>query len=48
MVAAGVHVEQDHETVVEALPADTPLVHQRLGVAVGLLGRDWPYSTTWL
>ena len=26
------HVEQDHEPVVEALPADAPLVHQRLGV----------------
>ncbi len=40
MLAARVEVEQDHEPVVEALPADAPLVHQRLSVAVGLVGRD--------
>ena len=30
-----VEVEQDHEAVVEALPADAPLVHQRLRVVLG-------------
>ena len=40
MLEARVEVEEDDEAVVEALPADAPLVDQRLGVAVGLLGRD--------
>ncbi len=35
-----VQVEQDHEAVVDALAAHAPLVHQRLGVRLGLLGRD--------
>ena len=39
VLVARVHVEQDHEAVVEALPPDAPLVHQRPGVGVGLLGR---------
>ncbi len=34
------HVEQDDQAVVEALPPDAPLVHEGLGVGVGLLGRD--------
>ena len=36
---AVVHVEQDHEAVVEALAADAPLVHQGDGVPLRRLGR---------
>ena len=37
--AAGLEVEEDREAVVEPLAADAPLVDERQGVALGLLGR---------
>jgi hypothetical protein len=36
----GIEVEQDHEAVVDPGAADAPLVHERLGVGVGVVGRD--------
>ncbi len=38
MLEIGVHVEQDHEPVVEPFPPDSPLIHQGPRVAVSLLG----------
>ena len=40
VLAALVHVEQDDEAVVDALPADAPGVHDRHRVRPGGLGRD--------
>ncbi len=39
VLATGVHVEEDHQPVVEALPADAPLVHQGPRVGLGLVRR---------
>jgi hypothetical protein len=33
------HVEEDHQAIVEALATDAPLVHECQGVGVGLVGR---------
>ncbi len=39
VLEARVHVEEDHQPVVEPGPADAPLVHQRARLGLGLLGR---------
>ena len=40
VLEGGVEVEQDDQAVVDAGPPDAPLVHQRGGVRLGLVGRD--------
>ena len=36
VLEAGIEVEQDHQAVVDAGTPDAPLVHQRVGVGLGL------------